>query len=470
MNTMQETLFVHPAVAQGNPSAILADFISSVRFEDLPPAVVARTEEAFVDWFGCALGGRGSRPIGALENFSYMMGPAEGPSEILVSRRRSSPFFAALVNGAASHVVEQDDVHNGAMFHPGTVVFPAVLAAAQHARISGKEFIASAVAGYEAAVRTGEFLGPDHYKIFHTTGTAGMLGAAAGVARALRLDPTHTLDSLGTAGTQAAALWEFLRDAADSKVLHSGKAAADGLLSAYLASDGFTGASHILQGKQGLAAALSRGGATAPEKIIERLGERWVVLECTYKPYACCRHIHPSADALKKLMLGNHLRPEEIAHVTCHIHQGAIEVLGRVKVPQTIYQAKFCMGFVLGLIAHHGRAGVGDFTDAALADPHIGAFREKVELIVNPDVARNARVRPGRVDVITLDGRILTARVGAAKGDPQNSLSRDELTAKALELAAYSGAATPDEMRRIVSCAWSLHDAPDVNGLYLNNS
>lgn len=453
--------------SQDNASSVLAHFLAGLHFEDLPAAVVARTEEAFVDWFACALAGHGARPIRILEQIAAAMGPADGSSEILVSRRRTSPFFAALVNGAASHIVEQDDVHNGAMFHPGTGVFPAVFAAAQDVGASGKEFITGAVAGYEAAVRTGEFLGPEHYKVFHTTGTAGMVGAAAGVARVLGLDAWRTRDSLGTAGTQAAGLWEFLRDAADSKVLHSAKAAADGLLSAYLARDGFTGASHILEGKQGLGVALSRGHATDPMKLTEDLGKRWTVLECTYKPYSCCRHTHPSVDALKKVMLENHLTACDIAHVTAHVHQGAIDVLSRVVNPETIYQAKFCLGFVLGLVANYGRAGVKDFTEAALRDPKISAFRTRVEMVLDPSIPRNVRVRPGRVEVTTRDGRHFGARVPAAKGDPQNTLSREELAAKAHELTAYSGAATPEEVGRIIANAWALHDAPDLRGLSL---
>ena len=102
--------------------------------------------------------------------------------------KRTSPFFAALINGAASHFVEQDDLHNSSVLHPGTVVFPAVFAAAQATGASGRDFIAASVAGYECGVRVGEFLGRSHYKVFHTTGTAGKLAAAAGVARLLELD------------------------------------------------------------------------------------------------------------------------------------------------------------------------------------------------------------------------------------------------------------------------------------------
>ena len=111
----------------------LCEFLAGLRYEQIPLDVVARTEDFFLDWLGSGLAGKGSRPVLVLEQFAKAMGPATGPSEILTTRGRTSPFFAALINGAASHVVEQDDVHNGSVFHPAAVVFPAALAVAQAA-------------------------------------------------------------------------------------------------------------------------------------------------------------------------------------------------------------------------------------------------------------------------------------------------------------------------------------------------
>src|SRR5699024_8310578 len=135
----------------------------------------------------------------------------------LACRRGTSPLFAALVNGASSHIAEQDDVHNGSVFHPAAVVFPAALATAQAQGRTGKDLLTAAVVGYEVGIRVGEFLGRSHYRVFHTTGTAGTLAAAAATGHLLGLNPTQMLHALGSAGTQAAGLWEFLRDAADSK-------------------------------------------------------------------------------------------------------------------------------------------------------------------------------------------------------------------------------------------------------------
>src|SRR5260221_11397693 len=156
------------------------------------------------------------------------------------------------------------------------------------------------------------------------------------------------LNAFGSAGTQSAGLWEFLRDAADSKQLHTAKAAADGLLAAYLAQDGFTGAKRILEGEQGMAAGMSTDAD--PARLTDRLGERWALVETSFKYHACCRHMHPAADALLQVVNGQQLAPEQISRVTAHVHQGAIDVLGAVVSPRTVHQAKFSMGTALGLI------------------------------------------------------------------------------------------------------------------------
>ena len=442
----------------------LASFLAGLRFEDLPEEAVERTKELFLDWVASALAGKNAQPVRILERFAETMGPAEGPSEVLVSRRRSSPLFAALVNGAASHVVEQDDLHNASVFHPATVVFPAALAAAQQTGASGQDFIAASAVGYETGVRVGSFLGRSHYKVFHTTGTAGTLAAAAAVSHLLGADNTTMLHALGSAGTQAAGLWEFLRDAADSKQLHTGKAASDGLLAAYLAHDGFTGATRILEGVQGMAAGMSSDAD--PEKLVEGLGEKWAVLETSFKFHASCRHTHPAADALLEAMKDHGLGAEQIAHVRARVHGAAVDVLGPVDDPRTIHQSKFSMGFVLALIARKGSAGINDFTEDALDDPELREFSERVEMVLDPEVDA---AYPGRwiglVEIETTDGERITARVDEPKGDPGNTLSREELETKARSLAAFQGGASDEAIGRIMDRIWNLDRESDVRNL-----
>ncbi|WP_303228783.1 MmgE/PrpD family protein [Comamonas kerstersii] len=441
----------------------LAQFATSLKWDDVPEAVQCKAEDLWVDWFGSVLAGQSARPVQSIARFALSQGPAQGPCEVIGRRSTTSPMMAALANAAASHVAEQDDVHNGSVFHPAAVVFPPTVAVAQSIGASGAQLMAACVAGYEVGIRVGEFLGRSHYKIFHTTGTAGTLAAAAAVGNLLGLTPAQMQHALGSAGTQAAGLWEFLRTAADSKQLHTAHAASAGLTAAYLAKDGFTGAQDIFTGPQGLAAGMSTDAN--PAKLTEGLGTRWATAETSFKWHASCRHTHPAADALLQVMQHNGLQPADLAQVTCHVHQGAIDVLGPVVNPSTVHQSKFSMGTVLGLAARFGFAGLSEF-DAHFQAPETVALRDKVVMQLDREVDQAYPQRwIGKVTVTTTDGRTLHGRVDEPKGDPGNTLSRAEITDKALRLARYGGAVAAPQAEAAVARLWQVAQWPQIGRL-----
>ena len=450
------------------PSQVLAQYAANLQFSDIPTRVIRKTEDLLVDWVGSALAGKGARAVESVAKFTAQMTPVQnqaypGSAEILIHRTYSSPMFAAMVNAAASHVVEQDDVHNASVFHPATVVFSPALAVAQAIGASGQEFLTACVAGYEVGIRVGEFLGRSHYKIFHTTGTAGSLAAAAAVGRLLHLTPEQMLHAFGSAGTQAAGLWEFLRDAADSKQLHTSHAASTGLMSAYLAKDGFTGAKHILEGPQGMAAGMSTDADVT--KLTAGLGTRFATEETSFKYHASCRHTHPAADALLKVMQDNQLKIDQIARVITHVHQGAIDVLGPVVDPKTVHQSKFSMGTVLALAARFGYAGLNEF-ESSFSSEDIQAFCQKVEMVLDPEVDQAyPRKWIGKVTVMTHDGKTYSGRVDDPKGDPDNTLSRPEIEEKAIRLALFSKAATEMEMRTLIAQLWQIETLTKIGKL-----
>jgi 2-methylcitrate dehydratase PrpD len=444
-------------------TAQLAAFAASLRFEDLPEPVVRKIEDLLVDWFGSAVAGHGARAVESLTRFARAMGPVDGPSEVIIHGTRNSPYLAAMANAAASHVAEQDDVHNGSVFHPATVVFPPAVAVAQALGASGAQLLTACVVGYEVGIRVGEFLGRSHYRIFHTTGTAGTLAAAAAVGHLLGLNAQQMQHALGSAGTQSAGLWEFLRTAADSKQLHTAHAAGAGLMAAYLAQDGFTGAAEILEGPQGMAAGMSSDAQ--PAKLSEGLGTRWATVETSFKYHASCRHTHPAADALLLVMQTHGLKVTDLAEVITHVHQGAIDVLGPVVQPTTVHQSKFSMGTVLGLVAQYGHAGLVEF-DQHFLSVTTQQLRDRIRMVLDTEVDTAYPQRwIGKVTVRTTDGRELHGRVDEPKGDPGNTLSRQEITDKALRLAAFSGGASEPEMRRAVEALWQVAQWPRVAAL-----
>ena len=441
----------------------LATFAAQLRWDDVPEPVQRKAEDLWVDWFGSVLAGQNARPVHSIARFALSQGPASGPCEVVGQSTTTSPMMAALANAAAAHVAEQDDVHNGSVFHPAAVVFPPALAVAQSLGASGAQLMAACVAGYEVGIRVGEFLVRSHYRIFHTTATAGTLAAAAAVGHLLGLTPAQMQHAFGSAGTQSAGLWEFLRTAADSKQLHTAHAAAAGLMAAYLAKDGFTGAQDIFTGPQGMAAGMSTDAH--PAKLSDGLGTRWATAETSFKWHASCRHTHPAADALLQVMQHNHLQPADLAQVTCHVHQGAIDVLGPVVQPSTVHQSKFSMGTVLALAARFGHAGLTEFDSHFLA-PDTVALREKVRMVLDSEVDTAYPQRwIGKVTVQTTDGRTLHGRVDEPKGDPGNSLSRQEITDKALRLAAYGSQVPAAQAQQAVARLWQVALWPHVQRL-----
>jgi 2-methylcitrate dehydratase PrpD len=445
------------------PGQALAAFAAGLRLEAIPVPVLDRAEDLMIDWLGSALAGKDSRPVETIARFAEQMGPLDGPCEVLIHRRGTTPLLAAMINAASSHVAEQDDLHNASVLHPATVVFAPALAAAQARGASGAELLAAVVAGYEVGIRVGEFLGRSHYRVFHTTGTAGTVAAAAATGRLLALDAAQMAHAFGSAGTQAAGLWEFLRDAADSKQLHTAHAAAAGLTAAYLAADGFTGAQRIFDGPQGMAAGMSSDADAS--RLVDSLGTRWALLETSFKFHASCRHTHPAADALHAAMQAHELRACDIARVTALVHQGAIDVLGAVVEPQTVHQSKFSMGTVLGMIALHGRAGLADF-DAHWQDDAIADFRRRVVMRRDGEVDAAYPARwIGKVEVETHDGRTFAMQIDEAKGDPGNTLGRIEIEDKALRLAAYRGGADASEMRGAIEAIRGLRRMGRVGSL-----
>lgn len=452
-----------PSNTAADSTADLSKFVAQLRYEDLPEEVVNGIKNLFIDWLGSVLAGASSRQAQTIARFADSIG-GEGPALDFTTKQYRSPYFAAMINAASSHVVEQDDLHNASVLHPATVVFSALLAAAQAGNYTGKQVLTAAVAGYEAGIRVGEFLGQSHYVHFHTTGTAGTLAACAAITNLHGLDASQTRHAFGSAGTMAAGLWEFLATAADSKQLHVAKAATNGLMAAHLAGDGFQGAEKIFDGPHGMGLGMSTDSDAAA--LSDGLGSRWATIETSYKWHSSCRHTHPSADALLALMTKHQLLAVNVERVTAHVHQSAIDVLGAVINPQTIHQAKFSMGTVLGLIAVHGAAGLTQFDEYALTDQQVRTFADKVTMQFDPTVdAAYPRKWTARVEVETNDGKRIIEVVETPKGDPGNPLTKEEIIGKAMALAEY-GSADLTQAQTWITALSALEDTMHFSELF----
>ena len=448
-----------------NGTVELAEFLSKTRYEDLPQPVIEGMKALALDWLGSALAGKAFYPSDLFRHYAKIMGPASGSSTIFGEEQKTSPYFAALINGASGHLLEQDDLHNSSVFHPATVVFPAILAAGEDLNISGKDFLLAAVMGYEAGIRIGEFLGRSHYQIFHTTSTVGSISAAITVGKLMQFNQEQMLNLIGNAATQSAGVWAFLEDAADSKQLHTAKANANGILAAYMTKEGLKGARNALEGLQGLGRGMSQDSDA--KYLSDRLGERWASIETSFKYHASCRHTHPAGDALLKIIEEHQLQHQEITKIEAYVHQAAIDVLGPVTNPQTVHQAKFSMGTVMGLLAVHGKAGLFEFSQYALTDHQVIAVREKVSMILDQEVdCAYPKEWQGKVVVMMNSGQRYETFLRYPKGDPQNPLSPQELETKFKQLIRFSEDQTLlVKSDALISMMWRLEQLPAITEL-----
>ena len=344
---------------------------------------------------------------------------------------------------------------------------------AQEIGADGKAFITACVAGYETSCRVGEFLGPSHYKKFHMTATAGVFGAAAAAAQLLRLDGRQTLSAFGTAGTQAAGLWQFLIDATHAKQVRTAKAGFEGIFAAYTARAGLVGTADVLEGVSGMAAAMVPGTANA-DALTRNLGApaSYAVLHSSYKWHASCRHTHASADGLLQIMHDHGLKAGDIKSVVCYVYRAAIDVLGRTGADDgreenltTVHQSKFNMGFVLAVIAKYGRASVLDFTDEALRDPDLVDFQKRVRMEVDDDIEADFPTKwQARVEVTTTSGEALSQFVEVAKGDPGRHLTRQEIEDKARCIAEYACITDRTAFEETFQRVWNLENETDLVG------
>jgi 2-methylcitrate dehydratase PrpD len=404
-----------------------ARFVDQLTYEGLSNSQVYKIKTYFLDWLGSAYAGQSQPPVKAMMEVVQGLG-GKPESTIIPDGSKTNTLLAALANGASSHMVEMDDLHRESILHPAAPVMPAVFAAAEKINGSGKDLIVGILAGYEVGIRVALAVGQNHYHYWHTTGTCGTFGAAAGSAKILGLDEEQFVWAMGSAGTQAAGLWEFLPESANSKQLHPGKAAMNGLLAVLLAKKGFTGASKILEGEKGFFRATSR--AFHEKRCLTGLGRDFYFEDNSIKYFASCGHTHSAIDSILQATHGKPMAVAEIDRVDVSVYQAALDLLGNVEA-NTPYVAKFNLPFCVATALKYGHVNLSDFTPKRLEEPDLRRFMEKIEIHSDPDLSRKyPRLWPAKVEITTRRGETLKGSSDYPKGDPENPLTEDELIQK----------------------------------------
>ncbi len=406
----------------------LAAAASALRWEDVPESARAVARQATMDTIGCALAGAGE-PLSDIL-FAELAEAGGAPQAGVIGRGARLPAAAAaLLNGAAGHALDFDDVNMGMPGHPSVAILPALLALAEGRGASGASVLTALVAGTELACRVGRTMAPGHYDGlgFHATATLGCLGAAAACANLLGLDAGRTAVAVGIAATQAAGLKSMF--GTDCKPLHAGAAARTGLLAAKLAARGFTARTDAIECAQGFAATHSPD--FHPELAAEAAPGGFHILANLFKYHAACYLTHAPIEAARALRDRAGLAPERIADVRLTLSEACDRVCN-IAAPRTGLEAKFSLRLTTAMaLAGVETGALASYSEATAADPRLIALRDKVTFDFRPDRAHTL----ADLELTLTDGTRLVAHHDS--GVPAADLAEQgrRLEAKFLALA-----------------------------------
>ncbi len=399
----------------------LVHHLHGIAYEDLSPETVENAKLCVEDYIGVALAGSRKKESGIWRE--YYADKASAPEATVLTEgfaKRTAEQAAAL-NAVAGHVLDLDDTHNASIVHLGAITIPTALALGEKLHKTGREVIGAIVAGYEAGAKIGAAINPSAYKYWHTTAVAGPFAASTVAARLLGLSEEELLHCFGSAGSQAAGLWEFLKTGAMTKVLHVANANLCGMRAAELARLGFTGAPEILEGERAFVRAL------APEPHFDRLTDfsRGPEIDRnSIKAYACCRHTHSANFCLEQLLKDRPIDPAQIDSILDRTYHTAIETTDN-PYPSNSYAAKFSLQFCLAALLVTGSLNDRVFTPENLKNPAIVELMPRIRMIDDPAINEAFRKDPDRwtheLTITMKDGTVIQGRVDYPIGDFNNA-------------------------------------------------
>jgi 2-methylcitrate dehydratase PrpD len=436
MAGMQARPGMQPTAGGGDPSlppeylARVLRFVRDTRLEDLPPAVVDRCRRLIADCFAIITAGNQSAELKAFAR-SLLAGTSAGHSWVIGTGHRAAPRDAGFLNGIASTWHDFDEGSTIAYSHPGSQAIPAAVALAQHRGTSGRDLLLAVVLGYEVSARVG--MASRMRVSVHPHGTVGTIGSAVAAAKLKGLDDTQLRHAINMAATMAMTTnRQAMLDEATVRNVYSGHSALAGLDAVQLAEAGFTGQRDGIGFTYGTVIA----DGFDPQRMVDGLGEDWLILKGYFKLHSSGRYSHAAIDALQDALgkvPGGSLDVARIRRIDVRAFQMAALLSGRRIT--TSFGAKFSIPFALSTILVHGRSAIECFDLPAVRDPRVQSLVAKVE--VSEDLAHTAAY-PDRqrcdLSIHLDDGTVVTGHCEVMKGEAGNPHRPEDVERKYRDL------------------------------------
>ena len=452
---MQADSFAMRTIPANAITQTLARFVATTGWSEIPAAVRHEAKRALVNYVAVALAGCHD-PVINKAAAVYGRFRADRSASVIGRADQTDMLNAAALNAMSANVFDFDDTHMPTIIHPTAPVAAALFALAEaqeeSATISGEALLLAFVLGVEVECRIGNAVSPEHYQRgWHITSTCGVFGAAAAVAKARGLNEQQIVWALGNASAQAGGLVETLGTM--SKSISVGNAARNGLLSALLAAEGFSGPDAPLEGARGYL----RVSAARPDldAITDGLGRDWALSSNTYKPYPCGVVLNPVIDACLELRRDASWTLDDIEHVELTGHPLLRERTDRPGV-RSGRESQVSAQHAVAVTLARGKAGLAEFSDEAVADRSLKAFAGRLHFI--DDASWD--VESAQVSIVLRSGESVSRRVDAGRGSLAAPLTDEELAAKLRELAAYGGSGV--QPQPLTEMLWRFDREPDA--------
>jgi 2-methylcitrate dehydratase PrpD len=409
-------------------SSIYADFIVGTRYDQLKPEIILQSKKLILDLMGVSLAGYKLMEFPRLV-VSYMKELGGTREATVIQTKKKFPAVnAAFANASCAHALDMDDGHRFAASHPGTVIIPAAVAAAERSGATTKELITGVVVGYEVMIRIGMGVNPSSLnRGFHTTGITGTFGAAAAAASIMKLSREEAIGALGLAGLQGAGVLQVNHDVEGAKVkpITPARAAMSGLLSSILAQKGAKGPTQIFEGEDGFLKAFTDDVKT--DLLTHDLGKEFEICNIYTKFYAACRHAHAPTDAALDALRKSKINASEIAKIEIETYPAAIRFAG-IKDVTTPSGARFSIPFSVAMALIKKDAGADKYCEENVRDENIQRLSKKIELSVGNKWERlYPNKRGATVRITDNQNKEWSAEVELAKGEPENPASWEEI-------------------------------------------
>lgn len=436
------------------PSAALSRFAVRTQWSDLPDAVRHEAKRSLVNFFATALAGcRDPALLAAAKVFQPFRSAQD--CTVIGHVQRTDALHAASLNAMSGNVFDFDDTHMPTIIHPTAPVAPALLALAQTRTVTGPELLTAFAVGVEVECRLGNAVSPWHYERgWHITSTCGVFGAAAATGRLLGLDETGMLWALGNASAQSSGLVQTLGSMAKS--IGVGNSCANGLLAALLAANGFEGPTLPIEGPRGFLQVM--GNEADAESIVQGLGERWELMNNTYKPYPCGVVLNPVVEACLALHHEDGVELADVERVELTGHPLLRQRTDRPQ-PRSGREAQVSAQHAVAVALARGKAGLDEFSDASIAQPDARSLASS--LTFHDD--ERFGVESAEVRLHLRGGSQRTRRIAVAQGSLAAPLSDAQLERKLHDLCLWGGSGCdPAPLARAL---WALDESEDAGQL-----